>query len=335
MGRFGKGSPGSGGPRGGPPQGAPSRSASGNVTDARGPPPGMRTPTSLTGPPPTGYFGPAPSPGSGVFTSMPGEGTTPPNLRSANPMYGMLPSEGPVAPPTPFMEARDRSNSPPKEAKENESTEAEAEDEWEEIRKAFEVYASSLGSTFSPLPADSAPPISTPFGPALQYRSHQIAVLWAFYYAGRLILYRMHPSMPPAAMVAASVAASVTEEDAQRVGRIAAGIYYPQRSNLEAGSLNPTLGAALTEMTVPLFFAAVQFTNAVQRGWTVAKLRDIARLTGWQTAASIAGGCEVSWYTQYRKGQGPPYEYTANIQPDHVCLFLTISLLLSLCKDQR
>lgn len=328
MGRFGKGPPGSQRPPGVPPGGYPSDHPRGppppattfvNPGDASGPPPGIQMRGSFTGASHFPSSGPPSSQGSGTTPStMRGDGISPQSLEAESPMYGMMPSKGPAPPPAPFIDARDRGHSPPKDSSELEATEAEAEGEWEEIRKAFDVYFSSLGSAFKPLPADSAPPVSTPFGPALQYRSHQIAVLWAFYYLGKILLYRMHPSMPPAAMVAATVAASVTEEDAQRVGRIAAGVYYPQRSNLEAGSLNPTLGAALTEITVTIFFAAVQFTDAVQRGWTVAKLRNIARLTGWQTAAAIATGCEASWYNQHKKGKGPAYEKRWDIRSDPV-----------------
>ncbi|KAL1969884.1 hypothetical protein VTN77DRAFT_7393 [Rasamsonia byssochlamydoides] len=253
---------------------------------------------------PTGPPGPHPGPQGSVSNA---------NLGSSS-MYGMMPSSGPSDPPAAFADTAYSQDPPPRgESNENDAemspseAEAAAEAEWESILAAFELYASQLGPGFAPLPAYSAPPISTPFGQALQYRSHQVAVLWAFYYTGRIVLHRMHPCMPPAAMMAASVAAPTTAEYAQAIAKIAAGIYYPQRYNLEAGSLNPMLGAALTEVTVPMFFAGVQFTDPAQRGWTVAKLHNIARLTGWQSAASVASGCEAAWHFAAKAGRGPPY----------------------------
>jgi hypothetical protein len=184
----------------------------------------------------------------------------------------------------------------------------EAEQEWEEILVAMDTFAHALGRDFQPLPADVAPPIATAFGPALQYRTHTIAVIWGYYYAARLLLYRLHPSMPPAIMMAAGVAAPATAEYAQIIGKIIAGIYYPQRYNLEAGSLTPNMGSSLTEMTVPVFFAAVQYIDSMQRAWIISKLRDISRLTGWKSAEAIAGGCEKAWVVAAKQGRAPPYQ---------------------------
>lgn len=251
-------------------------------------------------------------------------------------MYGMAPSAGPGVAPAAFTETGDSSPYAGSTDEDSLMSTSEAEAEWEGLLAAYDLYAGRLGAGFAPLPADIAPPIATPFGPALQYRSHLIAVLWTYYYAGRIMLHRLHPCMPPAALVAAGAAAGATAQYAQIVGKIAAGIYYPQRSNLEAGSLNPTLGAALTEVTVPMFFAGVQLTDAAQRGWTVAKLRNIARITGWQSAAAIAGGCEASWYFAAKAGRGPPYasyevktgrDETVSITPSPFFFFPFASLL--------
>jgi hypothetical protein len=232
---------------------------------------------------------------------------------TTSPMYGMIPSRGLAPLPPDFADSAYASDSitGDDETHLQGTLESDAEAEWERIRTAFDFFATVLGPGFDPLPSDSATPISTPFGPAVQYRTHTIAVFWAFYYAARIILHRIHPSMPPAAMMAAGVSASTTAQYAQTIGKIAAGIYYPQRYNLEAGSLNPNLGAALTEVTVPLFFAGVQYTDRAQRGWTVAKLREVSRLTGWQSAAAIASGCEAAWSRTAQLGRGPPYEGTA------------------------
>jgi hypothetical protein len=113
--------------------------------------------------------------------------------------------------------------------------------------------------------------------------------------------------MPPATMKAAVTAAGTTVQYAQIIGKIVSGIYYPQLYNVDAGSLNPTVGAALIQITVPIFFAGVQYTDAAQRGWTIATLRNISRLTGWQSADTIAAGCESAWYHTAKAGKGPPY----------------------------
>jgi hypothetical protein len=61
-----------------------------------------------------------------------------------------------------------------------------------------------------------------------------------------------------------------------------------------------------------LFFAGVQYLDPAQRGWTITKLRDIARLTGWQSSVAIAAGCEIAWEQAGKAGRGPPYQRTIN-----------------------
>lgn len=183
-----------------------------------------------------------------------------------------------------------------------------AEEEWESIRSAFELFLNALGSDYMPLSRDKVLPISTPFGPALRYLTDKIAVIWTFYYCGRILLNRLHPSMPPAMMVAAGVCAPTTAEYAQLVGNIMAGVcHHPLRHNLGPGSLDPMMSACLTEMTVAFFIAAVQYTDFSQRNWAVTSLHDIGRLTGWGTAYSIASGCEKTWTRAAENGKGPPY----------------------------
>lgn len=182
--------------------------------------------------------------------------------------------------------------------------------EHSEIIKSFDLFFDSLGEDYQPLAASACPPISTPFGPALQYRTYPISCIWAFYYVGRILIHRFHPHMPAAAMVAAGVAASQTKDYAQNVGRICAGLYYPQQYSLQTGNLNPNLGAALMESTFFLLFAAVQYQDASQRGWTITKLRDISQKTGWQTSATIAAACEASWEKMGEAHRGPPYKTT-------------------------
>ena len=248
-------------------------------------------------------MGPATSPGSTV------------------PMYGMMPPPtGPIKMHSAFnmMAAnlsdtgfQEQSPTTPTMTPQDLETETRAAlAEHASIAKAFDLFAESLGPEYSCLPADAAPPISTPFGPALQYRTHPIACIWAFYYVGRILIHRMHPHMPPAAMLSAGVTAHLTATYAQTVGKICAGLYCPQQYSLQTGNLNPNLGGALMESTFPLFFAAVQFQDAGQRGWTISKLRDIARLTGWQTSAAVAAGCEICWERMGQAGKGPTYTPT-------------------------
>lgn len=289
-------------------------------------------PSKRPGPPgrPPGPPGPSGPPSSTSSNTKPGSGSAsesppdssqrgPPSRPAAPegpPMYGMMPPQPPTRLPSGFVDSHQERRESSEEADEHETLNHreiedkynEAEQEWEEILAALDTFAQALGRDFQPLPADVTASISTPFGPALQYRTHTMAVVWGFYYTGRILLHRLHPSMPPAMMMAAGVAAPTTAEYAQNIGRITAGIYYPQRYNLQAGSLSPNLGSSLTEMTVPIFFAAVQYLDSAQRGWTIAKLRDVSRLTGWKSSDAIAGGCEKAWIVAAKHGRGPPYE---------------------------
>jgi hypothetical protein len=179
------------------------------------------------------------------------------------------------------------------------------------IAAAFDLFAHLLSNAeYAPLTTDTTPPISTPFGPAIQYRTYPISCIWAFYNVGRILLHRLHPHMPPAAMVSAGVCAHLTHTHAQTVGRICAGLYLPSTYSFQTATLNPSLGSALMESTFSLFFAGIQFQDAAQRGWTVSKLNDIARLTGWQTSSAIAAGCEVCWERMGEMGRGPKYVST-------------------------
>ncbi|KAJ5124007.1 uncharacterized protein N7515_007832 [Penicillium bovifimosum] len=268
-----------------------------------GGPPGQR-------PGPPGAFSGPPNPKGPPMAKPTGPSAKAgPASADSPPMYGMIPPQPPARLPTGFQDTpSEPRSSPEQDDAAQEMNYKEAEQEWEEILVAIDLFAHALGRDFQPLPADVAPPISTPFGPALQYRTHTIAVIWGYYYAIRLLLNRLHPCMPPAIMMAAGVAAPITAGYAQTIGKIMAGIYYPQRFNLEAGSLNPNLGSSLTDMTVPIFFAAIQYTDTTQRAWTISKLREISRLTGWKSADAIAGGCESAWVTAAAQGRGPPYQ---------------------------
>lgn len=263
----------------------------------------------------SGSFAGSRPPSSG---SQPGHGPSPESHESP-PMYGMMPPKGSTRLPSGFADDRREQREPPVgDDGEGDFTYNEAEHEWEEILTTLDMFAQALGRNFQLLPPDVTTSISTPFGPALQYRTHTIAVVWGYYYGARILLHRLHPSMPPAMMMAAGMAAPTTAEYAQIVGRIAAGIYYPQHYNLKAGSLSPTLWSSLTEMTLPIFFAAVQYVDPAQRGWTIANLRDVSRLTGWKTSDAIASGCERAWIDAAKHGRGPPYERSVEPGRDHV-----------------
>ncbi|RDH26549.1 hypothetical protein BDQ94DRAFT_176305 [Aspergillus welwitschiae] len=212
----------------------------------------------------------------------------------------------PRHPPPDFVDFADDSKYDEERSEETSYDEAEAE--WESILTAFDAFRSALGPHFMPLPADSVSPIPTPFGPALQYRTHTIAVLWSYYFAGRILLHRLHPSMPPAMMVSAKVAAPTTAGYSQDIGRIAAGIYDSQRIYQEAGGLSPALGSCLIKMTVPIFCAAIQCTDPAQRDWVVTRLRSLSRKSGWLISISIANSCENAWRVAAKQGRGPPHE---------------------------
>jgi hypothetical protein len=212
-----------------------------------------------------------------------------------------------------------------------EAKKVEAEEEWQDIRNAFSILQDHFGDDFEALGPEFSRPIQTPFGPALQYRTYGIAGIWMNFYLALIACYRAHPSMPPAAMMAAGIAARQTGSFATELGRIAAGI-APDCVRMQ--EVTPAVGGALIETTMGLFVAGVQvssslnginrkgviiseqYQNAAQRSWTVNRLRDIARLTGWQTAHAIAGGCEKSWVKAAEMGKGPPYTRMTEENPD-------------------
>ena len=227
------------------------------------------------------------------------------------PMYGMIPDPGPIRVPNGFSQERQDgtySATPPSEYQMSDAAKQDSLNEWTAIAHAFDVFHAALGPAYQPLSEDHMPPLSTPFGPAIYYRSYGIACVLHLYHCGRIILARTHPNMPPAAMVSALVAKKQTQQDANAIGRICAGIHPVSNT----APLNPHHGAALMDCCMGLFHAAIQFTDPGQRGWTIIKLRDVARLTGWQTSSLIAAGCERSWIHFAELGHGPPYERTMN-----------------------
>ncbi|PQE21429.1 hypothetical protein CJF30_00008298 [Rutstroemia sp. NJR-2017a BBW] len=218
---------------------------------------------------------------------------------------GMIPNLKEPQPPMGFSPAYTiSSESSENDDKDLEAQRLEAEDEWQEIRNAFSVLEDHFGEDFQPLGEEFSTPISTPFGTALQYRTYGVAGVWLNYYMGLIACHRAHPSMPPAAMAAAGLAARKTAYFANEIGRIAAGITGDLSMKTQ---VNPGVGAALIESSTCLFLAGVQYQKSEQRIWTVRRLKDIARLTGWESALAIAAGCETSWTKAAEFGKGPPY----------------------------
>lgn len=174
------------------------------------------------------------------------------------------------------------------------------------IGNAFDVFARSLGPDFEPHANDGSFPHTSPFGPPLRYRTIAIALIWLHWHVGKIMWHRLHPHMPPAAMVSAGITAHLTKEHAQTAGKVAAGL-YAMTSGGPSDLLDPVFAGAMIESTFPLLFAAIQYQDMSQRGWTISKLHDIAHMTGWQTSGAVAAACEIAWERMGQAGKGPPY----------------------------
>jgi hypothetical protein len=255
----------------------------------------------------------------------------PPGMSAQSPplFAGMMPSRGTFAIPTGFSPPRDPT--PPSDGPDEMDLEASttaALREWDDIRQAFDAFRSKLGPDFEAMGPEYEPPTMTPFGPALTYRTYSIAGIWMNFHMGTIILHRSHPSMPPVAMIAAGMAAQRTGQCANEIGRIAAGLWTEDCSNITA--VSTLVGAAFIESSFPLFVAGVQvwkipsadhrcdtlwagltsslqYQNPQQRHWLIKRMHDIGRLTGWQSSRQIAGGCEAAWKKAASMGRGPPY----------------------------
>ena len=178
--------------------------------------------------------------------------------------------------------------------------------EHQQVQHAFDLFRSSLGTDFDPIPNEGQHTTS-PFGPPLRYRSPEIACLWAHYYVGRVLLFRLHPDMPAAAVVAAGVTAALTKTYTQTVGQICAGLFASLPAVNSTQALSPRLAAALMDISFAVLFCGIQYIDPAQRGWTVTKLHNIAQMTGWQTSAAVAAACEIAWEKTAQAGRGPPY----------------------------
>lgn len=264
-------------------------------------------------------LGPSPGPIAGQGPGVPGARTHksqqpsaagPPQLPA---FYGMAPSSSQTGMPSSYQTSHDESTPGTPHVYDpidiSAATTAAIE-EWNQIRGALSVFESMLGDNFQPLSAEYQQPLQSPFGPALFYRSYDIACLWGQYNMALIIATRCHPHMPPHAHVAAAVAAYQTRNYADEIGRIGCGIIPPPANE----PLNPTLGAAFTETCVPLFFAAIQYQHPAQREWTVTRLFEIERRCGYDTASLIANGIQTAWWKASQNGRGPPYVRRWNTQ---------------------
>ncbi|KAK7188258.1 C6 finger domain-containing protein [Paraphaeosphaeria sporulosa] len=297
---------------GGMPTGPPSAAA--------GPSGSSNTPATPMSPPPQLHG----TPGS-MSTPVAEQGSGPQQghrPRAPPPMpafYGMAPTQGPSALPrsyaTPegfaYEQSPTTSNTPHPKFADLPAALAAAEEEWQEMSRAHATIASTLtnNEAFSPLSDDLYPVAPggnmTPFGPALVHRSYDISTIWTMLHLSKILLIRSHPAMPPAATIAAGVAAATTKPYAMLIGRVSAGMQVPASDDIP---LSPFLGAALIETTMALFFAGVQYQEPPQRAWLIKRLLSIDRRTGWASAAVIARACETSWERAAEAGRGPRYE---------------------------
>ncbi|KAK5111685.1 hypothetical protein LTR62_004791 [Meristemomyces frigidus] len=273
------------------------------------PPPGMPTPRppQQAPPPPTMPTNAGTMSNGRVGSYIPPQALPPPTQPQM--FYGMAPPPSSnVQMPTAYWSTK-RLPTPQTSSRHeplmdiNLATQAALHD-YNSIRAALDEFESSLGEAFQPLSSEYQVPFETPFGPSACYRSYDIACLWALYHMIVIIAIRSHPYMPPAAHMAAGVAARDTKHHAEEIGRIVAGI---APGPIEQ-PLNPSLGAALCESCMPSFFAAVQYQDPHQRYATVSRIFSIAQRTGWGTAELIASGCETAWCRAAEAGRGPPYQ---------------------------
>jgi hypothetical protein len=172
---------------------------------------------------------------------------------------GMVPGVGEPELPMGFTPSRDKSpQSTQSDDIDLNAKKIEAEEEWGDIRNAFNILEDHFGEDFQALDPEFSASIQTPFGTALQYRTYGIAGIWMNYYTALISCYRSHPSMPPAAMMAVGIQAQQTAFFANEIGRIAAGLALDCNRITQ---VNPGVGAALIESATCLFVAGVQVSQ--------------------------------------------------------------------------
>ncbi|KAK6699477.1 hypothetical protein SNK03_012222 [Fusarium graminearum] len=232
---------------------------------------------------------------------------------SPPPFNGIVPTDGNFQVPRGFTPPKE--SSPQSDSSEDTDLDESyrvALDEWESIKRGFEAYESKLGPEFQPLKPEFSDKRDSPFGMTMQYRTFSVAGIWMNFYMGMINLVRCHPSMPPAAMQAAGMAAPQTGPYSNKLGRIAAGL---SEDVSQATEITTLVSAAFIESCFCLFVAAIEYRDEKQRHWVIRHLRDITRLTGWQSAERIATGCESSWMKAAQLGRGPPYIRAPETEP--------------------
>jgi hypothetical protein len=202
------------------------------------------------------HHGPGPQGQPQSFPQMPHQ-QGPPQMPQMPNFSGLIPDVKEPQLPMGFSSTRDTSpeSNQSSEDLDLEAKKLEAEEEWHDIRNAFSILEDHFGNDFQELGPEFSAPIQTPFGPALQYRTYGIAGIWMNFYMALIVCHRAHPSMPPAAMMAAGIAAHQTASFANRLGRVAAGI-APDCARMQ--QVNPGVGAALIESSTCLFVSGIQ-----------------------------------------------------------------------------
>lgn len=177
----------------------------------------------------------------------------------------------------------------------------DAIDEWTEISHALDKIESQFTGIYQPVvPVHLTD--ESPFGPSLFFATLDIACSWATIHMIRIFVNRVHPHMPAHGMIANRIAARQNKPHADLIGRIVAGVVALKNSE----SLTPEYAAALTDLSIDMFVAGVQFVDQRQRDWLIAVLTDIERSCAFGTAGVIAMGCQASWLRASKAGGGPP-----------------------------
>jgi Fungal specific transcription factor domain len=234
--------------------------------------------------------------------------TTPPSSPSPPPFYGMAPLPTNIVMPPSYANIGFSTPNPSCSSSDDTSSDLSYQSEvalaeWNQMYQALQELEHHFGPAFQPLPADVQPIGMTPFGEAIHFASMEIACIWALYYSAHIVALRSHPDMSPYVMVAAGFSAPQTAWFAQQIGRIAAAMMPGELKH----PLNPSIGATLCEVTIPLFVAGIQYKDRAQRDWLVRRARELEGLTAWASIGMIAQGCETAWTKTAAAGRGPPY----------------------------
>jgi hypothetical protein len=272
------------------------------------------SPSQMQAPPLGGFEHGQEGPSAGIRKGSSSSHNRPPSAMPE--FFGMAPAGPPAPLPNSYANPNyERSpvtpNAPHPKYSDLPAAYLSALEEWEIIDAAHTTVSHFLANTesFMCLPADISPPVPggtenmTPFGPAMIHRSYNISNIWTMLHLAKILLLRSHPTMPPAAHMAAGVCAPATQPYAMLIGRITAGMQIPVGKDLP-----PSLGGVLTESTLSLFFAGVQYQDPKQREWLITRLLEIDKRTGWASALMIAQGCETAWEKAAMMGRGPPYQ---------------------------